>query len=529
MNQRATPRSKIEELKTLIRIRPRTGKKAVNLNTTITTTISNILANSDRNPTNNTLIISKPSMALHSLGKSIGNRNPRAYRGIPTFNLANVTLNSSLNSSASTSTRIPKPPSKPKETQFIRKVSQNTQESGKPQLPITPSYAIQHYKSDFTNYEIGEILGFNEIYYWGGKIAKVVNQGPNHGFDDAKANYLLYKHDHLAYRYEILKVLGKGSFGQVCECFDHKNNESVAMKIIKNKKQFLPQSAVELKVLKTIMEEDSDNSNNVIHVKDYFIFRHHLCISMELLSSNLYDLLKQTQFKGLSLGLIRRFAIQILIALKFTKKLKLIHCDLKPENILLKQANKSGIKVIDFGSACFESERAYSYIQSRFYRAPEVILGIPYGMEIDIWSFGCILAELYTGNPIFPGESEAEQLQIIMSYLGVPPSTLLSRAPRARIFFDGEVPRLVPNSKGKTYAPSSKSILKSIITKDSQFLDLIQRCFEWDPNKRITPEEALLHPWITSGLTKTRPPDEARRHRPNLIKESLKNIMIEID
>jgi dual specificity tyrosine-phosphorylation-regulated kinase 2/3/4 len=74
-----------------------------------------------------------------------------------------------------------------------------------------------------------------------------------------------------------------------------------------------------------------------------------------------------------------------------------VHCDLKPENILLKGPTKSTIKLIDFGSSCFENERLYTYIQSRFYRSPEVILGMPYGMPIDMWSFGCILAELYSG------------------------------------------------------------------------------------------------------------------------------------
>lgn len=82
---------------------------------------------------------------------------------------------------------------------------------------------------------------------------------------------------------------------------------------------------------------------------------------------------------------------------------QLIHCDLKPENILLVQPQRSAIKVIDFGSSCFVDERMYTYVQSRFYRSPEVILGLPYGCEIDMWSFGCILAELYMGYPLFPG------------------------------------------------------------------------------------------------------------------------------
>ena len=116
----------------------------------------------------------------------------------------------------------------------------------------------------------------------------------------------------------------------------------------------------------------------------------------------------------------------MLQALKFLREEDIIHCDLKPENILLKSPDKSGIKIIDFGSSCFSDQRIYTYIQSRFYRAPEIILGIPYTTGIDMWSFGCILVELYTGIPIFPGESENEQLALIMQVFGVPEEAVLA-------------------------------------------------------------------------------------------------------
>lgn len=126
------------------------------------------------------------------------------------------------------------------------------------------------------------------------------------------------------------------------------------------------------------------------------------------MSLNLYEFIKKNDFKGITQNLIRRFAIQILQALNFQQNHNLVHCDLKPENILLKQENKSGIRIIDFGSSCFLGQRIYTYIQSRFYRAPEIILGIPYTTAIDIWSFGAIVAELFTGYPLFPGEDEVE-------------------------------------------------------------------------------------------------------------------------
>ena len=117
---------------------------------------------------------------------------------------------------------------------------------------------------------------------------------------------------------------------------------------------------------------------------EYFNFRNHLCIVFELLSFNLFELLKANKFKGFSNTLLRRFTLQILNALSFLKKNQIIHCDLKPENIILINPKESLIKIIDFGSACFEDEKIYYYVQSRIYRAPEIILGINYTTAIDM-------------------------------------------------------------------------------------------------------------------------------------------------
>lgn len=264
---------------------------------------------------------------------------------------------------------------------------------------ISPQKAIQQYKSKLTPYETTEILNYPSIYFVGNSSNKRQSSGPNFGFDDENGSYIHTAHDHIAYRYEVIKILGKGSFGQVVKAFDHKTNTFVGLKMVRNERRFTKQAAEEIRILELLRDQDMDNSRNVVHILEHFTFREHVCMTFELLSINLYELIKRNDFKGFPLPLVRKFAHSILVCLDMLHRNKVIHCDLKPENILLKQQGRSGIKVIDFGSSCFEDQSIYTYIQSRFYRAPEVILGCKYNTSIDIWSFGCIIAELLTGMP----------------------------------------------------------------------------------------------------------------------------------
>lgn len=227
-------------------------------------------------------------------------------------------------------------------------------------------------------------------------------------------------------------------------------------------------------------------------------FRGHLCISTELLDMNLYEFIKSNGFRGNSLKLVRRFTKQLLSSLLLLKQHKVIHCDLKPENILLAHPMHSEIKLIDFGSSCFENEKVYTYIQSRFYRSPEVILGMTYGLPIDMWSVGCIMAEIYTGYPIFPGENEQEQLACIMEVFGPPEKHLIEKSTRKKLFFDSlGKPRLTVSSKGRRRKPSSKSLQQVMKCDDDAFLDFLARCLRWDPDKRLKPEEAMRHEFVT--------------------------------
>ncbi|RKP04031.1 hypothetical protein CXG81DRAFT_1760, partial [Caulochytrium protostelioides] len=341
------------------------------------------------------------------------------------------------------------------------------------------------------------------------------------GYDDARGDYLLTRHDHIGYRYEILKLLGRGSFGQVIKCYDHKRRMPVAVKLIRNKKRFEAQGKIEVKVLARLRDEiaryENDTSAGVlqdgaratIRLVDHFYFRGHLCIAFELLGLNLYEYLKNAKFFGFHVGMLRHMARQMLDSLALLAHCKIIHCDLKPENILLEDrvfteitpppdfTSSLRLKIIDFGSSCFEHEKVYTYVQSRFYRSPEIILGIPYHMNIDMWSFGCILVELFTGHPLFPGEDEREQLAYVMQTIGLPPASMVARADRkAQFFLPSGEPRLTPNSHGKTRRPGTRPLRSILCTADAALLDLVAQCLVWDPEQRITPLDALAHPFL---------------------------------
>ncbi|KAJ1931838.1 dual specificity protein kinase yak1, partial [Linderina pennispora] len=221
----------------------------------------------------------------------------------------------------------------------------------------------------------------------------------NDGFDNENSDYILYVNDVIGdqegKQYLIIEMLGSGTFGQVVKCQNLKTGDMSAVKIIKNKTAYYNQSMMEVQMLNLLNNKhDREDKHHILRLKDWFVFRNHLVFVNELLSINLYDLLRQNQFHGLSTNLVRVLVQQMLDAMIVLNEAQVIHADLKPENILLEGMEKPVVKIIDFGSACFEWQTTFTYIQSRFYRSPEILLGLPYSSKIDMWSLGCIVAEL---------------------------------------------------------------------------------------------------------------------------------------
>ncbi|KAH1032882.1 hypothetical protein J1N35_045056 [Gossypium stocksii] len=387
----------------------------------------------------------------------------------------------------------------------------------------------------------------------------------NDGYDNVNSdliltvNFLLINLE-TQRRYVVKDVLGHGTFGQVAKCWVPETSSFVAVKIIKNQPAYYQQALVEVSILTTINKKyDPEDKHHIVRIYDYFVYQRHLCICFELLDTNLYELIKINHFRGLSLSIVQLFSKQILRGLALLKDAGIIHCDLKPENILLCTSVKPAeIKIIDFGSACMEDRTVYSYIQSRYYRSPEVLLGYQYTTAIDMWSFGCIVAELFLGLPLFPGASEFDLLRRMIRILGSqPPDYVLKEAKNTSKFFkcigsthdieNGEVPigsrsayqalteeeyearELKKPLMGKEYFshknleaivtnyPYRKNLPEEDIIKEGQIrlalIDFLRGLVEFDPAKRWSPFQASKHPFVTGEpfTCPYRPPPETPR------------------
>ena len=133
------------------------------------------------------------------------------------------------------------------------------------------------------------------------------------------------------------------------------------------------------------------------------------------------------------------------------------------------------------------------------------MLGIPYTTAIDMWSFGCIVYECLVGVPLFAGENENDQMAAIMEITGVPPRSLIAKATRRKVFFDDDYqPLMIPNSRGKVRMPLSRTLADALKINDPDLIEFLKACFEWKPEKRIKPIEAIQMPWIQKSLADSR-------------------------
>ncbi|WWC72595.1 uncharacterized protein I206_106557 [Kwoniella pini CBS 10737] len=344
-------------------------------------------------------------------------------------------------------------------------------------------------------------------------------------WDDAEGHYIVKPDDVIGGRYKIVRLLGQGTFGKVVEARHIETRRKVAIKVIRAVQKYRDASKIEIRVLETLKKNDPRNDNKCIHLDECFDFRNHPCLVSELYGMSVFDFLKQNNFQPFPEKHIQDFARSLLRSVAFLHTLKLVHTDLKPENILLcsNESRLQGprtknskaksilrnteIRLIDFGSATFETEYHSSVVSTRHYRAPEIILGLPWSYPCDMFSIGCILVEFYTGDALFQTHDNLEHLAMMEVVMGKFSQRMIEKGRHKKPeFFRGnkiDFPNATVSKASKKYVKGMKN-LKDIIaptTKHQQlFLDLCVRLLDHDPDVRIKVHDALRHPYLNEPI-----------------------------
>eukprot|EP00922_Rhytidocystis_sp_ex-Travisia-forbesii_P071875 GHVS01107262.1.p1 GENE.GHVS01107262.1~~GHVS01107262.1.p1 ORF type:complete len:536 (+),score=126.01 GHVS01107262.1:309-1916(+) len=364
-------------------------------------------------------------------------------------------------------------------------------------------------------------------------------------WDDSEGYYLARIGELMDGRYEVKFTCGKGVFSTVVRCFDSTNNRHVAVKVIRANDMMRRAAEKEMDILRKLNTTDKDDRRHIIRLVRHFTYRGHLCMVFEWMWGNLRMALKKYGGgNGLNAMAIHSYTKQLFAALKHMKKNSIIHADLKPDNILLGEKFNT-LKVCDLGSASdVDDNDVTAYLVSRFYRAPEIIVGNKYDTQIDVWSAATTVYELATGEVLFQGRNNNDMLKHIMEVKGKLPNKMIragqlssnhfddnldflytdkdsyTKKDVLRVFHDlrptRNITEMLLSKQPWTLTGSSSSVSSNTATaaakaqlvrrKTRQLGDLLEKCLALDPAKRMTPEEAMAHPFIREPLIATTTP-----------------------
>ncbi|GMN58600.1 hypothetical protein TIFTF001_027693 [Ficus carica] len=355
------------------------------------------------------------------------------------------------------------------------------------------------------------------------------NDSPPLREDDKDGHYIFELGENLTSRYRIHSKMGEGTFGQVLECWDREKREMIAIKIVRGIKKYREAAMIEIEMLQQLGKHDK-NGNRCVQLRNWFDYRNHICIVFEKLGPSLYDFLRKNNYRSFPIDLVREIGRQLLECVAFMHDLHLIHTDLKPENILLvspeyvkvpdyksssrsprdssyfkRVPKSSAVKVIDFGSTTYERQDQNYIVSTRHYRAPEVILGLGWSYPCDIWSVGCILVELCTGEALFQTHENLEHLAMMERVMGLLPQHMLRRVNRHAEKYVRKCRLDWP--EGATSRESIKAVqklprLQNLIMQHvdhsaGDLIHLLQGLLKYDPSDRLSAREALRHPFFS--------------------------------
>ncbi len=322
--------------------------------------------------------------------------------------------------------------------------------------------------------------------------------------------------------YEVQDILGCGNFGEVAQCRKLATNEMVAVKILKTK-SLIEEAKEEEEMLKKLKELSADKFN-IVRWTDSFTYKGRFCLEFEKLDISLRKYLQKSPSQCLDLTEIRPIVQQLATALNFLKNSGIVHADLKSENIMMVDHLQQPlrVKVIDFGLAVDnpKSWRGATF-QSLWYRSPEILLGCSFNEAIDVWSLGCIAAEMLMGNVLFPASDAFDLMRHISNTIGKPPDHLLAAGLYSKKYYRlkhaGQEP---PKWKMKSIVKQTSKTCKTCTIKSlsdlkkgphtlsgeeacadecdrDSFVDLLTKMLKVDAADRITPSQILQHPFLT--------------------------------
>ncbi|XP_061404201.1 dual specificity tyrosine-phosphorylation-regulated kinase 4-like [Lethenteron reissneri] len=364
----------------------------------------------------------------------------------------------------------------------------------------SPQEIMALFGPHLTHREKLELAAMQEVWYFA--LCNKSEGCNNDGYDDQERNYILFRHEHLRYRYEVLKKIGEGGQGQVIQCLDHKRNILVAIKILvspSSSKQETYQK-MELQIALELQDEGSDEDFNVIKVLNIFHFRGHYCIVMELLKESLHEVIRNAGLRRLDMAMVKTYTRGILKFLRHINSRKIVHADIKPENVLVKDTVTGTVRITDFGTSFFVESQPMNVGGTLEYLAPELLLGYSLTCGVDMWALGCTVAELATGRELFRSNSHEDHLPRCIEILGMPPRYMVNGAPDRTQFFDHRGKMFCP---GKKRVPGSFPLHRVLKSDDPEFVEFISSCLRWDPNCRMTPVQALAHNWLRTAATST--------------------------
>eukprot|EP00882_Tetradesmus_deserticola_P010991 GHRQ01011625.1.p1 GENE.GHRQ01011625.1~~GHRQ01011625.1.p1 ORF type:complete len:460 (+),score=260.92 GHRQ01011625.1:181-1380(+) len=370
-----------------------------------------------------------------------------------------------------------------------------------------------------------------------------VPAGLTDSYDDAEGYYNFQVGELLDARYEVFACKGKGVFSTVLRARDLARQVSsttgqllpgvgpgplaagaehpeVAIKVIRANETMSKAAALEQRILRLLADKDPDNRKHCIRLLRTFEYRQHVCMVFEPLDMNLRELtLKYGRNVGLNITAVAIYAAQLLVALRHLQQCRVLHADIKPDNILV-NARRSKVKICDLGSAMLAGENERTpYLVSRFYRAPEVILGPAYDFPMDVWSVGCVLYELFTGKILFPGRSNNEMLKLMMDVKGPFPKKMLKKGIFVEKHFEDDtsmsfalveedpvtkqpIRRVIANPTVKHNFSQLLARAEGDRAQLAALADLLEKMLALDPDKRIQADAALRHPFVKPWLPK---------------------------